>query len=316
MIYIFRVVDTGFVKLGFTQGNPWTRVATGFWSNIHPKACCHKLGWDNLELLALFDGSKAVEAEIRAAVPPTRGEFWPEHLLQLLLNLSGLLCPSLPLPERPAQPPEVDRAAERLACCGGPIFCCSTCSLTFKRAHHLRQHLESCMSVKVACTACSKQMLKRNLNRHMGICKRLKKTKSASTPDFRCEGLSQLPAELWRHAVELSKRAFVSLVHLPDFASARAPLGSHGVMAVHHRMARSLLCTHRSRLPHDRVSPNPCRFSVGVTISAIRNVFPRDPGHHYSVLKQATGRVLESPDFRLKVFDAVQHPLHHTVAPL
>jgi hypothetical protein len=32
MIYIFKVIGTEFVKLGFTHGNPWTRVATGFWS--------------------------------------------------------------------------------------------------------------------------------------------------------------------------------------------------------------------------------------------------------------------------------------------
>ena len=171
MIYIFRIVDTGFVKLGFTQGNPWTRVATGFWSNIHPKACCHKLGWANLELLALFDGSKAVEAEIRAVVPPTRGEFWPEHLLQLLLNLSGSMSTSLPLPEKPANIPEVERATEKLHCCGGPEFECESCGLGFKRAHHLRQHHESCRGLKVACTACSKKVIHRNLKRHQSACK-------------------------------------------------------------------------------------------------------------------------------------------------
>ena len=75
MIYIFRVVGAGFVKLGFTHGSPWTRVATGFWSNIHPKACCHKLGWDNLELLAVFDGSIEAELAIKQAIPPHFGEF-------------------------------------------------------------------------------------------------------------------------------------------------------------------------------------------------------------------------------------------------
>ena len=172
MLYVFRVTGAGFLKLGFTHGSPWRRVATGFWSNVHPRACCGKLGWADLELLAMFDGSEAVEAEIKAAVPPTCGEFWPERLLQLLLNLAGSLCPSLPLPGRPALPPEVDRAVERLPCCGGTVFSCSTCSLTFKRAHHLVQHLESCMSLKVACAACSKQVLKRNLKRHMSRCKR------------------------------------------------------------------------------------------------------------------------------------------------
>jgi hypothetical protein len=74
MIYIFHIVDTGFVKLGFTQGNPWTRVATGFWSNIHPKACCGRLGWDHLELLGCFDGGLEAEAAIKQAMGVLVGE--------------------------------------------------------------------------------------------------------------------------------------------------------------------------------------------------------------------------------------------------
>ncbi len=78
MIYIFRVGDAGFLKLGFTRGSPWTRVATGFWSNLHPAACCQKLGWDDLELLHCFAGDEEAEKAIKQQVPPHFGEFWPE----------------------------------------------------------------------------------------------------------------------------------------------------------------------------------------------------------------------------------------------
>jgi hypothetical protein len=170
MIYIFRVVGAGFVKLGFTHGSPWTRVATGFWSNIHPKACCNKLGWDNLELLAVFDGSIEAELAIKQAIPPHFGEFWPECQLEALLNSVASLCSPLPLPVKPDQPPEVERATEKLPCCGGPEFFCDSCNASFHRAHHLRQHLQSCRGWKVSCYGCGRQFLQRNLKRHMSSC--------------------------------------------------------------------------------------------------------------------------------------------------
>jgi hypothetical protein len=73
MIYIFKVIGTEFVKLGFTHGDPWTRVATGFWSNLHPKACCGRLGWDNLELVGCFDGGAEIEAAIKRIKDGTYG---------------------------------------------------------------------------------------------------------------------------------------------------------------------------------------------------------------------------------------------------
>lgn len=174
MLYIFKVVDTGFVKLGFTHGNPWKRVATGFWSNIHPKACCHKLGFDNLELVACFEGDEKVEAAVKEALPPHFGEFWPDKQITELLCLCWKLCGNkfLPEPERPEQPPEVERATEKLPCCGGPTFFCIPCGVGFKRAHHLRQHLQSVhiMSQKVKCP-CGQRVIQRNLKRHQSTCK-------------------------------------------------------------------------------------------------------------------------------------------------
>ena len=175
MIYIFKVVGTEFVKLGFTQGNPWKRAATGFWSNVHPVECCGRLGWDNLELVALFEGTKWCETWIKESsfVKPYVGEFWLEDQLTALLRLCGGLCSSgpLPLPEKPSHPPEVERATEKLPCCGGPEFFCNSCSAGFKRAHHLRQHMQSCKGKKVACSGCSRKVIHRNLKRHQSACK-------------------------------------------------------------------------------------------------------------------------------------------------
>jgi len=161
MIYIFKVIGTEFVKLGFTQGCPWTRVATGFWSNEHPKACCHKLGWDNLELVGCFDGGAEIEAAIKQALPPHTGEFWPAKQITKLL----------PDPAKPEKAPEVERSTEKLPCCGCPGFFCDAGKVGFKRQHHLRQHLQSCQGKKVVCSACSKKVLHRNLKRHQSTCK-------------------------------------------------------------------------------------------------------------------------------------------------
>ena len=173
MIYIFKVIGTEFVKLGFTHGIPWTRVATGFWSNIHPKACCHKLGWDNLELVGCFDGGAEIETAVKQALPPHTGEFWPAKQITQLLGLCYKLCDRklLPDPAKPEKPPEVERATEKLSCCGGPEFFCDSCSLRFQRSHHLRQHLQSCQGKKVVCLSCRKKVLHRNLKRHQTACK-------------------------------------------------------------------------------------------------------------------------------------------------
>jgi DNA-directed RNA polymerase subunit RPC12/RpoP len=171
MLYVFQISNTGFVKMGYTRGNPWRRAATGFWSNIHPTECCHNLGWENLQLLALYDGSEIIEAAIKEALPPTRGEFWSHELLPALLRVLGFLCSSLPLPSKPSQPPPVDRHLEKLPCCGAPTYTCSDCGRAFNRHHHLVQHREGHMNVNIACTACGRTVLKRNLKRHQARCK-------------------------------------------------------------------------------------------------------------------------------------------------
>jgi hypothetical protein len=143
MLYVFKVLDTPFVKMGFTSTCPYRRIAAGFWSNVHPRCCCGKLGWSDLQLLALYRGTKKQEKAVHMAVPPTMGEFWLDEELEQLLSTLGGLAEALPLPERPAGPPQVDRHEEKLQCCGGRRFACFFCQKTFRRYHHLQQHVRS-----------------------------------------------------------------------------------------------------------------------------------------------------------------------------
>ena len=169
MLYIFKVRGLPFIKAGFTRTCVWERIATGFWSNVHPKDCCNSLAWEDLELLALYPGTEEQEAALKKALPPAAGEFWPEDQLEPIKAYLGL---PLPLPERPASPPEVQRCEEKLPCCSGETISCFKCDKTFNRWHHLRQHLQSHAAIKDACGRCGLKVLKRNLKRHETSCKK------------------------------------------------------------------------------------------------------------------------------------------------
>jgi len=169
MLYIFKVRGLPFIKAGFTRTCVWERVARGFWSNVHPKDCCGALAWEDLELIALYPGTLEGEAALKEAIPPTAGEFWPKEQLEPIQAFLGEL---LPLPERPATPPEVQRCEEKLPCCSGNTISCFQCDKTFNRWHHLKQHLQSHAAIKDACGRCGLKVLKRNLKRHETSCKK------------------------------------------------------------------------------------------------------------------------------------------------
>ena len=171
MLYVFKVLDTPFVKMGFTDSCPYRRIAVGFWSNVHPAECCGKLGWSNLHLLALFKGTKEHEEAVKRAFPPTAGEFWPEDSLGQLISTLESLTEACPLPERPAEPPQVERDVEQLPCCSGQVFQCFQCDKTFRRWRHLKQHRQSHANIKDSCGRCGLKVLKRNMKRHAGSCK-------------------------------------------------------------------------------------------------------------------------------------------------
>ena len=171
MLYLFKVRDLPFIKMGFTRGCPYRRIATGFWSNLHPSDCCGKLGWDDLELIAVFPGSLEDESALKKTFPPTVGEFWPEEMVNALKGALAHLGDELPMPPRPPVPPDVDRCEEKLACCTGQTIQCFKCDKTFNRWHRLKQHLQSHADVKDSCGGCGLKVLKRNLKRHTGTCK-------------------------------------------------------------------------------------------------------------------------------------------------
>ena len=72
-LYVFEIRESPYVKMGFTSGCPWMRASEGFWSNAHPTGCCNKLGWGDLTLVALFEGSFDDERSLQEAFPPERG---------------------------------------------------------------------------------------------------------------------------------------------------------------------------------------------------------------------------------------------------
>ena len=183
MLYIFDVEGTGFVKAGFTTRCPWDRVCDGFWRLVHPTECCGKLGWDNLQLLALSPGSMEDEALLKECTPPVAGEFWRREDLHMLLlvfkmqAISGHGCDNenwrLPLPVKPAEP--AGRGIEKRPCCGGSAVVCFACHKSFALWVHLSRHMrESCPArqatglglARVECSRCNLQVINRNLKRH------------------------------------------------------------------------------------------------------------------------------------------------------
>jgi hypothetical protein len=170
MLYVFKVVGTPYVKMGYSNGCPYRRIATGLWSNVHPTECCGKLGWSDLQLLALFNGTMGQEAAVKMVLPPIMGEFWADEMLTPLLLVLGFIADACPLPARPSLPPDVGRNVEKLPCCSGEVLRCFLCNKTFSRWHHLQQHKQSHAGIKEACNRCGKRVLKRNMKRHEQSC--------------------------------------------------------------------------------------------------------------------------------------------------
>ena len=62
MLYFFKVLNSPFFKFGWTERkNPWRRIESGLWTNIHPNELCGKLSHENLDLIFLFEGDRKVE---------------------------------------------------------------------------------------------------------------------------------------------------------------------------------------------------------------------------------------------------------------
>ena len=189
MLYIFSIEGTDFVKAGFTSGCPWGRVRDGFWRLVHPPDCCDKLGWENLQLLALSPGNLEDEALLKECAPPVAGEFWRRESLSTLLMFFKFQAIGvhdydeenwqLPLPPKPDVPP-LGRTTgpggiEKRPCCGGSSVVCYACQKSFTLWVHLSTHMrESCPArretgletAKVGCGVCARRVIQRNLKRH------------------------------------------------------------------------------------------------------------------------------------------------------
>jgi hypothetical protein len=179
VLYIFDVCGTPFVKMGFTTGCPWGRIRDGFWKQVHPEACCGKLGWDDLQLVSLCPGTLEDEAFIKQQVPPECGEFWPRQELDTLrlamkvLVITAHNCGNedweLPLPPRPSQPLP-GRGVEKLECCGGSLLTCYGCDQQFKLWIRLQTHKrESCPASaepRPVCRFCGTRVIQRLMKRH------------------------------------------------------------------------------------------------------------------------------------------------------
>ena len=68
MLYIFEVLGTEYLKMGYTAICPWRRIRWGFCELKHPKVCCGSLGWDDLQLLVLSYGRVEDEKYIQKQV--------------------------------------------------------------------------------------------------------------------------------------------------------------------------------------------------------------------------------------------------------
>ena len=77
VLYIFEVIGTNHVKMGFTAVCPYGRIQNCFWKNVHPEGpegCCGKLAWQDFNLIALVPGDLADEAGVKQC-PRRSGSF-------------------------------------------------------------------------------------------------------------------------------------------------------------------------------------------------------------------------------------------------
>ena len=168
MIYIFEVLGTDWIKLGYTaNNNVYDRIKiNGFYTNKHPVEVCNKLGAKNLELLFVFQGEEYFEKTIKILYPSNVGEFYPKYMCNIFVNILKYLTEQAPQNPRPHDS-FFEQPKEFLPCCGGQVFKCSICGKEFKREHKLYEHKREVHQKRnrVICD-CGKEILQRNLKRH------------------------------------------------------------------------------------------------------------------------------------------------------
>ena len=167
MLYIFKVVDLPFFKFGFTdETNPWNRIQNGFWTNVHPKELCGKLGFQNFNLLHVFEGDEKLERAMQSIFPPHAGEFWKDEDLSDFVWLLKLITIEMRIPPRPCF--QYTEHVEKLACCTGVYHVCWTCGKQFSRFCKLLQHKRDVHELARFRCSCGKEFPRKgNLDRHV-----------------------------------------------------------------------------------------------------------------------------------------------------
>ena len=138
MLYIFDVVNSQYFKFGWTERpNAYDRIQNGFWTTLHPKELCGRLGSENLNLVHVLEGYRNLEKCIQSLFPPERGEFWKKDDLEKMIKMLRPMTPELVIPSRPdLRETEVGK----LACCSGAWHECWICKMRFKRSCKLLPH--------------------------------------------------------------------------------------------------------------------------------------------------------------------------------
>ena len=167
MLYFFKVKDSPFFKFGWTgQANPWDRIRTGFWTNVHPPELCGKLNPENMELIGVYEGDEKLERAMQSIFPPHCGEFWKDEDLEDMVYMLKLIAEEIPIPPRPRFY-ETDHV-EKLACCTGIWHACWTCGKRFSRFCKLLQHKRDVHeSARFRCVCGKEFPRKGNLARHV-----------------------------------------------------------------------------------------------------------------------------------------------------
>ena len=82
MIYIYEILGTSFIKLGYTENtNVYYRMKNWFLTNKHPIELCEKLHPSNLKLYCVFEGDTYIEFIMKTIFPPFCGEFYKKNIL-------------------------------------------------------------------------------------------------------------------------------------------------------------------------------------------------------------------------------------------
>ena len=125
------------MKLGWS-GQPFQRIANGFWDNVHPPTLCGKLGPEHLHIVGVWRASKMEEQALHARLIPDCGEWYPEDR-QEEIRAALEPFPSQPLQPLPPQN-QHDKSNNKRACCTGFTHDCAHCGQTFATGRHWKRH--------------------------------------------------------------------------------------------------------------------------------------------------------------------------------